>query len=147
MNPLTLAIFVINHSQENNSPVNNLELQKILYFLQLKNYQLTGSPLIVPDRFEAWEFGPVVREVYVRYSYYGASKIFMPQPQSHVRLDPALVNTIDYWSHSKPWVMVNYSHRAEGAWKQYYQTGCKNPIPEQAVKNEAEIYHEVDAAA
>lgn len=55
--------------------INNLQLQKILYFLQIaflkdENYALFS------DEIEAWVTGPVVKSVYSVYCGYGAVEIY-----------------------------------------------------------------------
>lgn len=54
--------------------ISNLKLQKVLYFLQANHLVETGNPLF-EDEIEAWDFGPVIVEVYNRYKMYGASSI------------------------------------------------------------------------
>ena len=59
---LEVAKYVINKCTVENYPVSNLQLQKILYFLQ-KKYLIQQGRRLFKDAIEAWQFGPVVSEV------------------------------------------------------------------------------------
>lgn len=50
-------------------PMTNLRLQKILYYIQGEHYREYGTPLFEED-FYAWQYGPVVPEVYRAFSSY-----------------------------------------------------------------------------
>ena len=54
--------------------VSNLKLNKLLYFAQGYAYEKLGRPLF-SDKIEAWDLGPVVRDVYKKYQYCGKSAI------------------------------------------------------------------------
>lgn len=49
------------------SPITNLKLQKLLYYIQGSNIVLNKSPLF-DNCIEAWKYGPVVPDVYYWYS-------------------------------------------------------------------------------
>ena len=55
-------------------PISNLQLQKILYYLQVYFIQHEGIPLF-EDEIEAWQFGPVIPEVYYEYCGFGGFEI------------------------------------------------------------------------
>jgi len=57
--------------------LNNLKLNKLLFFAQGVNLAKTGEPLF-PEKIEAWEHGPVVRNVYQAFKKYKYSKITEP---------------------------------------------------------------------
>ncbi len=71
---LLVAKYIIKYCNEKNYSVSNLKLQKLLYFAQAEFLVSTGSPCF-PEEIEAWDFGPVVPEVYHRYKVYGSSNI------------------------------------------------------------------------
>ncbi|MGX4645694.1 Panacea domain-containing protein [Holzapfeliella sp. JNUCC 80] len=64
--------------------VSNLQLQKIMYFLNAKKLVVDNEPL-VDESFERWDYGPVIRSVYTEYSMNGGRKISMPE--NHIALD------------------------------------------------------------
>ena len=69
-----VAKHIIKYCNDNNYPVSNLKLQKILYFVQAEFLVSTGEACF-PESIEAWDFGPVVPEVYHRYKIYGSSNV------------------------------------------------------------------------
>lgn len=72
--PLSVANLVIDVASNDDRPVTDLQLQKILFFLQgffLNNY---NSPLI-NGNFSKWQFGPVEHEVYNEFRANGSSPI------------------------------------------------------------------------
>lgn len=72
--PVAVANFVINLANENKLSVTNLQLQKILFFLQgytLNKYQVG----IVNVTFSKWQYGPVQKNVYRTFRDYGASPL------------------------------------------------------------------------
>ena len=72
--PIAVANFVINLANRNKLSVTNLQLQKILFFLQgytLSKYQVG----IVKGNFSKWQYGPVQKNVYCTFKDYGASPI------------------------------------------------------------------------
>ena len=72
---LDAAKYIINRCISFGHPISNLQLQKILYFCQLAHIKLSGKLLFSDEQFEAWQFGPVVRSIYVKYCLYFCSKV------------------------------------------------------------------------
>lgn len=71
---LDIATYVINKSYEEGYPISNLKLQKILYFIQ--GYTLSiKDEACFSDRIEAWNYGPVVPNVYKKFKIFGANNI------------------------------------------------------------------------
>lgn len=54
--------------------ISNLKLQKLVYYAQGLHIALKGTPLF-KENIEAWEYGPVVPELYSAYKSYGAGGI------------------------------------------------------------------------
>lgn len=52
------------------NPLSPLKLQKLLYLSQGWSYVWDNKPLF-PEQFEAWQFGPVNRDVYFEFQKYG----------------------------------------------------------------------------
>lgn len=71
---LDVALLVINYCHDQGFPISNLQLQKILYYIQ-------GAFLVQFDRecfgddIVNWTYGPVVEEVYQEFKEYGCSVI------------------------------------------------------------------------
>lgn len=73
---LEVARYIIHHEAQNGRTVSNLRLQKLLYFVQVQ-FIVNGQEAApcFHEKMEAWGFGPVVREVYYEYRYYGGAMI------------------------------------------------------------------------
>lgn len=69
-----IARYVINRCDEKERPISNSKLQKILYFIQAEFLVNLGKPCF-SEEIQAWNFGPVVPEVYQHYRGYGATNI------------------------------------------------------------------------
>lgn len=69
-----VAEYVITYSEEKDYDISNLKLQKILYLIQAYSLIHTKKPCFSED-IEAWDFGPVIPEVYRRYKQFGSTDI------------------------------------------------------------------------
>lgn len=69
-----IARYVVNRCAQKQRPINNLKLQKILYFIQAEFLVGTGRACF-PDEIEAWTYGPVVPAVYFHYMIFGSTNI------------------------------------------------------------------------
>ncbi len=58
--------------------ISNLKMQKLLYYAQGFHLALYDRPLF-PEKVIAWQYGPVVTEVYEAYSEYSSGSI--PKPR------------------------------------------------------------------
>lgn len=124
---MDIARYVINKCTTENHPISNLQLQKILYFLQRKYLvEEQGRPLFRDD-IQAWQFGPVVPEVYYQYCGFGSMTIGMYydislDSQDMVRIDQVVEDKRD----RKPWELVEETHAPDKAWAQIYRDGMGN---------------------
>ena len=57
-----------------NYSLSDLKLQKLLYYVQAEFLVNTDKPCF-SEEIEAWDFGPVVPEVYYLYNIYGSTNI------------------------------------------------------------------------
>lgn len=69
-----VATYIIKKCDNDNLVMSNLKLQKVLYFLQAEFLITKGEPCF-EDTIEAWDFGPVVPNVYKKYLVYGCAMI------------------------------------------------------------------------
>lgn len=136
---IDVAHYVIDKCSRNGSPVSNLHLQKILYFLQKFWLKELKCPLF-DDEIEAWPFGPVVPNVYYNYCSYGALKITeeyddIPIYQDdYENIDKIVKDKSDY----DPWNLVKETHKIGSAWHQTYNDGkgYKCIIDKELIMNE-----------
>ena len=71
---LDIARYIIERCNQNSKTISNLKLQKILYFVQAEFLVAKNQPCF-REKIEAWDFGPVVPDVYFAYRMYGSTNI------------------------------------------------------------------------
>lgn len=94
MNQIHNAIDIANYFINNSliSDLSNMKLQKLLYYSQGLCLVLIGKPLFQED-IEAWEYGPVIRDIYTQFKEYGSDSI--PRRQSDKKLDQQVEVILD----------------------------------------------------
>lgn len=120
----------------NKTPMSNLRLQKILYFIQGESYKRYGCPAFT-DRIGAWKHGPVVPNVYNRFCAYGGSEISI---NKHVELNGSIQDITDTilskYKDTYIWDLVDETHKEGTPWdKTYWNDGDKATIPESYIKD------------
>ena len=133
---MELSTYIVSKCIKEDCPISNLQLQKILYYIQ-KAFLDRGDRAF-SDNIEAWQFGPVVPNVYDQYCGYGA----MPISFSSIKYDVAKEDKqlIDSIVESKrvlaPWDLVEETHKKGGAWDKTYKngSGSHEVIPTELIK-------------
>ena len=133
---MELSTYIVSKCLKEDCPISNLQLQKILYYIQ-KAFLDRGDRAF-SDNIEAWQFGPVVPNVYDHYCGYGA----MPISFSSIKYDVAKEDKqlIDSIVESKrvlaPWDLVEETHKKGGAWDKTYKngSGSHEVIPTELIK-------------
>lgn len=112
---------------QENDPISNLKLQKLLYYAQGFHLALYDETLF-PERIQAWDHGPVVPEVYRHFKCYGSE----PIPDEHMdpsTLDDQSKKLIEevYASYGQftAWRLRQMTHD-EPPWCQTYKKGVQN---------------------
>lgn len=117
-----IARYVINKCTIDGHPISNLQLQKILYYIQ-KQFLCNGM-IAFSDEIEAWQFGPVVPQVYRQYCGFGSMPIRM---KYLVYISEEYRKIIDSIVEKKrslnPWDMVEDTHKPGKAWREIYREG------------------------
>jgi Uncharacterized phage-associated protein len=70
--------FLSVNDEDAGEPISHLKLQKLCYYAQGFYLAIYGKPLF-PDKIEAWQHGPVVRNLWDEFKQYGSGRI--PQPE------------------------------------------------------------------
>ena len=144
MKALDVAKYIVNRSIDKDKPVSNLQLQKILYFSHIDVIRAGKGKLIDDSQFEAWDYGPVLREVYNEFSPYGANKLTIKEKVDSSLSDEMndikdiVDKSIDKYIEKSPWELVTKSHQEEGAWKKAYKEGEKRIISNEDIEKEIE---------
>lgn len=133
----TIAKYILDTCINDQKPISNLQLQKILFFCQKRYYQRVGRYLFQDD-FEAWQYGPVVPSVYRQYSLWGGTKITwtsereiaLPAEVAEI-IDPVVKEYRDY----APWALVERTHVEGSSWYVTYRNGAGDGavIPKQLI--------------
>ena len=132
---LDIAKYVVNKCTVEEHPVSNLQLQKILYYIQ-KTF-LDIDMLAFDDEIEALQFGPVVPDVYYKYCGFGSMNIRM---KYDINICKEYTDIIDPIVERKrilnPWDLVDDTHKPDKAWAQIYNGGIGNHvvIPKSLIK-------------
>ena len=151
MKATDLANYIINKSIDAKKPVSNLQLQKMIYFVNLYYFKLTNTFLLEGEQFEAWQHGPVIPDIYRKYATYGGLSISIKSDDisddllydsEFKKIASDSLNSINdfilYLASMDPWTLVDYSHRVGGAWhKVYSKDKAKVKIDNKLIKQEA----------
>lgn len=119
-----IAHYIVNKCIDDDSPVNNLQLQKILYFVQKHYINLTGDTLF-DDDFVAFTYGPVIRKVYWEFSMNGGDRICKKCKSADIGCDvTSKIDPIIEKDASIPdWELVEESRKSGSAWEKTYKGG------------------------
>lgn len=143
---LTIARYIINRCNAEGTPISNLKLQKLLYYVQAVFLSI-NEEICYKDVIEAWAFGPVVPNVYHEFKEYGSNNI--PQIIEYFDIDPSsetfftkvkfnddiineedkkLINeTLGIYNRYSATKLVEMTH-SESPWKDIYKRDAKHVI-------------------
>lgn len=133
---LNMAKYIIDKCTKDRYPISNLQLQKILYYIQREFLQ--QGTVAFPESIEAWQFGPVVPEVYKQYCGFGALPIRMRYVVDIRSSDENIINPIiEKKRILNPWDMVSDTHSSGKAWDLIYRGGLGDHqiIPQELIKS------------
>ncbi|MBL4559673.1 MAG: SocA family protein [Labilibaculum sp.] len=77
---------IANTDSEHGELISNLKLQKLLYYMQGFHIAIFGKPLF-SENVEAWQYGPVVREMYDHFKNFGAGSITLNEDDPVAKLN------------------------------------------------------------
>lgn len=133
---VNLAKYIVSKCMNENCPISNLQLQKILYYIQ-REY-LRSDSIAFYEPIEAWQFGPVVPGVYYHFCGSGAMPIAITYDNVDIdSSDATIIDPLVNWKRSmEPWELVAETHKPGGAWAQTYCSGEGNRrvIPTSLIK-------------
>lgn len=151
-NALDVARFIINYGNEKGYSISNLKLQKILYFIQADfiAYSDKHEPCF-NEEIEAWNFGPVIPEVYHEFKEFGSGRI--PSIKKYIDLSKGIWDSkikefsnniiseedakrikglVDQSSKYSATQLVEISHKQK-PWKNAYQPYMNNIITKRSI--------------
>lgn len=138
---LSVAHYIIDYCNEHGRGISNLKLQKLMYFVQAEF--LVSTPKNTPcfkDRIEAWDFGPVVPNVYHQYKLFGSAiipakmnDVLVPYYENIAFEDQLLIDSIvDDASKYTASQLVQITHN-QAPWKNAYRRGYNNVITNRSI--------------
>lgn len=133
---MDLANYIVDKCIKDNVPITNLQLQRILYFVQ-KDFLKRGSPAF-SDYIEAWEFGPVVPNVYFYFCGFGAMPISISRDSvPNLTSDKNIIdNIVEAKRDLDSWVTAKETNKITGAWSKVFNDGkgSQHIIPVDLIK-------------
>lgn len=137
-----LAAYIVKFAFDKTEPVTNLALQKLLYFFQYASLVIIDRPLNSSIQFEAWQYGPVVRDVYYHYRIKGSCLIYpddsFNDTYNKMKVHFSVINKyLETWVKFNPWKLVDISHKPGGAWDVTFRANKNGTavIPVELIKN------------
>lgn len=133
---MDIARYIIGRRSHQNKTMNNLKLQKILYFVQAEFLVTTGQACF-SEQIEAWDIGPVVPEVYHNYKVFGSASIpviekvpdYVPISEQDMKL---IDDMMDKCSKYTSIDLLDITHN-QSPWRDAYIRGLKNIITNEAI--------------
>ena len=120
-----IADAIISISNAKDIAIDNLRLQKLLYFLE-KEWILKDNDLLFSEEFEAFRYGPVVRGVWKQYSCFGGANIVGKAYNSTLSEEVYMFicNFVDSYRNIKTWDLVEQSHK-DIIWEKAFRSQSK----------------------
>lgn len=134
-----VSSYIILSSKLNNNGVSNLRLQKLLYYVQAE-FLLEQGIGAFKEEIEAWDFGPVVPEVYRMYKMFGREDIiyhldiFIDSMVKIEKEDKKIIDDVLERSKNIPTIELVNMTLQEEPWKNAYnKDNPKNVITKESI--------------
>ena len=129
--PREIANFILDIGDQKGVAISNLSLNKIAYFLHGSYLAQFEEPLI-DAKIEAWQYGPVFREIYQQFKVFADNPITDRAKSLNIEtgeMDECkylidddkknkLATILDAYLNLKPFKLVELSHVEGGPWQQ-----------------------------
>ena len=115
---IDIATYILDYYNNRHDPINNLKLQKLLYFVQVYVVKITGKRLFADD-IEMWRHGANVPELYAQLKKYVSEPIYIgdslfKDAQTIDSDHRALIKTILIHTHDKDgWELAQLIQQSE----------------------------------
>lgn len=134
---IDVAKYIILFCKENGYSISNLKLQKLLYFVQAQFLITTGSSAF-SEEIEAWDFGPVVPEVYQHFKVWGSSELpsfLAKNARSRIyEKDQKIMDEIlEECAQYSASFLVEITHNQD-PWFDAYERYCNNVISKKSIE-------------
>lgn len=141
MDPRALANLILDIADAEGIGVSNLALNKVAYFVHAL-YLANRGTVLVDAKIEAWNYGPVFREIYHQFKSFesspiqGRARIFDPDSGGYIAC-PVDIEQTEYefirsaalpYLRMRPGQLVDLSHAPGGPWHlAWHHDGEVNP--------------------
>lgn len=116
-----IATWFISEFNKKDDVITNMKLQKLLYYAQGLSIKYNGCTLF-DDAFEKWKYGPVIPDIYKKYSDFGRDPIIenaVPVAFSE-NVQALLEDVMEEYGQYSAWKLSEMSHD-EKPWKNTLQ--------------------------
>ncbi|WP_336288700.1 Panacea domain-containing protein [Bartonella sp. CB60] len=136
-----VANFFLDKGREENIPITQMKLIKIVYFAYGWVLAITGKRLF-SEAIEAWKHGPVVSELYHEFKCWGnnpiehgsrtcnddTGKVYLKRipPNEDNDIHKILDAVWDTYKEFSPWQLREKSHEKDSPWHKVYEEGEYN---------------------
>ena len=134
---IEIANYIIEYEHSKKRFINNLKLQKLLYFVQAQ-FLIDYDEPCFNDRIEAWSFGPVVPDVYHAYKIYGSLDI--TKLEDDINIDDIVhehketINSVaETFSDTPVYEMVDITHH-QTPWMRAKRNQFSNEITNESIQ-------------
>ena len=136
-----IANLILDTAENRGIEISNAAIQKVLYF-SFGHYAAEFQDYLFEDRIEAWEYGPVVRDIYNQFKQFGWRPILERATVIDFRtgakrvaeyaLDPArlgfLSTVIEFYSPIPVGKLIELSHLRDSPWdRAWNHSSVTNP--------------------
>ena len=136
---LDVAKYLIGLAQRDGNPITNLRLQKLLYYAWGTYWNIYKKHLF-NDPIEAWDYGPVVRDVYIEYCEskkdeltLNSETIALTDKKISKSIKEFLQAFFGKYKDISTYALIKGSHE-EAPWKETYKVGEKNIISQEKME-------------
>lgn len=121
-----ISKYIINRCNRKSIPITNLKLQKMLYFLWVEYYKARNQKLY-SNEICAWQFGPVVPDVYYEFCSYAGIPIRQNYDISLSIDDSEILDRlIDQYANIPTSELVGMTHLKNHPWDKIFMDGVGN---------------------
>lgn len=105
--------------QEGDLSLTNMKLQKLVYIAHGFSLAAYDKPLLDREDVYAWQFGPVIKELYEQLRIYGRNSVTapLPAPDQISPDDAALIKAVwEGYGHHSAFALSNITHKTNTPW-------------------------------
>lgn len=125
---IELSKYIVTKCIDDGIPINNVQLQKILYEIQ-KEY-IKNNSIAFEEPLETWGFGFAVRDSYYYFSGYGAMEIRSRYDAKIEQSDREICDPIIESIRNKTGAEIIWeTHQKDDLYKKFYANGAGNRKP------------------